>query len=103
MVVDKPKGLMQVSFQEDPAKAMQQQEEAYKQRMLNLPAGTMVDYYRGLRGLGEGEFKSQSEVKGHDMRNAIKSLNFSSVSFQDLNEAFGMATQSYKKTLLLED
>ena len=67
-------------------------------------AGNVMDYYKALRGeSGDGEFKSQSEVKGHDLRNAIKGLNFYSLSFQELNDAFGMATQSYKKTLLLEE
>ena len=105
VAVDKPKSLMAVtSLEENPKKFMEQEEQAYKKRMLNLPAGNVIDYYKALRGEGgDGEFKSQSEVKGHDLRNAIKNLNFYSLSFQELNDAFGMATQSYKKTLLLEE
>jgi hypothetical protein len=109
MVEIKPKPLMSNPDADlnSAAKQLQLEEEAYQKRMQNLPFGTPKDYYAGFMesSMPGTEYKSIMEVKGQDLRNALNDLkgyNITTISFSQLADAFGLATQSYKKSLLLD-
>jgi|3_EtaG_2_1085321.scaffolds.fasta_scaffold262694_2 hypothetical protein len=94
---------------------MEKEEKEYIEHSKNLPLSTipgsitsiLFDYASGfferspitMRSSHAQPFLSKSEVMGHNLQNAIGMLG-SSISFENLKEAFGEATNPPYKTLI---